>query len=53
MTYRQSILRARIGIHLNGKMPTCAELARKFHLKSSAAERWHALLAAARREFAA
>lgn len=50
--HEKRCLRARIGLHLAGAMPTIAGLRREFRLGRSAACRWHAMLAKARREFA-
>ncbi|HEV2540222.1 MAG TPA: hypothetical protein VGU03_10995 [Frateuria sp.] len=49
----RQVLRARMGLFLAGPMPTIAELRRRFQLGLSAGCYWHALIARARREFAA
>lgn len=46
-------LRASIGLHLNGPMPSIRDLQKRFKLSHTAAQSWHAQLAAARREFGA
>lgn len=46
-------LRASIGMFLAGPMPTIAQLRKQFRFGRSAACRWHAMLAKARREYAA
>lgn len=45
-------LRARMGLFLDGPMPSISELRSRFQLGRSAACYWHAQLATARRNFA-
>lgn len=47
----RQVQRASIGLHLAGPMPSIRDLQRRHSLRKSAACKWHALLAQARREF--
>jgi len=49
--HQERQLRASIGLHLNGPMPSIRDLQKRFKLSHSAAQAWHAKLAEARREF--
>lgn len=50
--HEKRALRARIGMHLVGPLPTIAQIQKAFKLKSSSAAcKWHVELVRARRQF--